>query len=110
LRYTFEEYGEHGFERYAALITQAIADFAADPTGPAVRRVGAARHDRTLLRYDLVSSRANVPADLVRIARPRHFLIARLEGDILRILYLARDSMAPENVLRRSRHSDLRDD
>ena len=33
-----------------------------------------------------------------------------LEGDLLRILFVAHDRMKPENVLRRSRRSDIRDD
>ncbi len=109
LRYTIEEYGETGVERYAALIGQAISDFGADPSSQAIRPIGK-RGGRSLLRYDLVSSKQNVPSGIGRVARPRHFLVGRLDGDMLRILFIAHDGMSPENVLRRSPRSDARDD
>jgi len=57
-----------------------------------------------------VLSRDKVPGGIGRVATPRHFLVGRLEGDLLRILFIAHDSMKPENVLRRSRRSDVKDD
>jgi hypothetical protein len=40
----------------------------------------------------------------------RGSLVGGLEGDVLRILFVAHDRMKPENVLRRSRRSDLKND
>jgi hypothetical protein len=96
-------FGEQAATRYAALIRQAISDFATDPTGPAVRRLGTRR---PLLRYDLISSRRNVETAIGRVVHPRHFLVGRLEDDVPRILFLADDRMKPENLPRRSRGSD----
>jgi plasmid stabilization system protein ParE len=110
LDYSFEQYGEEATVRYAALINQAIADFAKDPDARTVRRMAHPKREKVLLRYDLALSRNNVPPDIGRVATPRHFLVGRLEGDILRILFVAHDRMKPENVLRRSRRSDLKDD
>jgi plasmid stabilization system protein ParE len=107
---SIDTFGEEAAARYAALIRQAIADFATDPTSPSVRRIGGPRQGRTLLRYDLDSSRNRVPSDTGRVATPRHFIVGRLEGDLLRVLFIAHDRMKPENVLRRSRRSDIKDD
>ncbi len=103
LAQSVDAFGEQAATRYAALIRQAISDFAADPTGPAVRRMGARR---PMLRYDLISSRRRVETVIGRVVHPRHFLVGRLEDNVLRILFLADDRMKPENVLRRSRGSD----
>jgi len=110
LDYSFDEYGDEAAARYAALINQSIADFARNPSAPTVRRIGDPRKGKVLLRYDLTLSQDKVPPGIGRVARPRHFLVGRLEGDDLRILFIAHDSMKPENVLRRSRRSDLNDD
>jgi plasmid stabilization system protein ParE len=109
LRWSFEEYGNDAAIRYRALIRQAISDFAASPSAPTVRSIGSLRSRKILLRYDLALSQDRVPPDIGKVSRPRHFLVGRLEDDILRILFLAHDSMKPENVLRRSRRSDNRD-
>jgi plasmid stabilization system protein ParE len=110
LNYSIGEFGQLAATRYAALIEQAIADFARDPSAITVRRLGEPRNGRTLLRYDLVLSQDKVPSGVGRVARPRHFIVGRLDGDLLRILFIAHDSMKPENILRRSRRSDARDD
>jgi len=105
-------FGQEAAARYAALIRQAIADFADDPASPSVRRIGSMRQGKTLLRYDLVSSRDKVPPDVGRVATPRHFIVGRLDQDceLLRVLFIAHDRMKPDNVLRRSRRSDIKDD
>jgi plasmid stabilization system protein ParE len=110
LEYTLARYGEEGVLRYAALITQAIDDFGAAPDARTVRHLGKDRNGQDLLRYDLALSRENVPKSVAKVANPRHFLVARLDGDLLRILFVAHDSMMPENVLGRARHSDFKDD
>jgi plasmid stabilization system protein ParE len=125
------EFGPQAAVRYAALVEQAIADFAERPSAVTVRRLeqhppdwnspadkvdrennalGEARKGRTLLRYDLVLSREHVPPDVGRVTKPRHFIVGRLDGNLLRILFIAHDSMKPENVLRRSRQSNPKDD
>ena len=110
LAHSVDVFGTVAANRYAALIRQAIADFADDPASPSVRAIGGPRQGRTLLRYDLISSQNRVPLHLGRVATPRHFIVARLEGDLLRVLFIAHDRMKPENLLRRSRRSDIRDD
>lgn len=110
LAHSIDAFGEEAAGRYAGLIRQAIADFADDPASPSVRCIGAPRQGRTLLRYDLTSSQNRVPPYVGRVATPRHFIVGRLEGDLLRVLFIAHDRMKPENVLRRSRRSDIKDD
>jgi plasmid stabilization system protein ParE len=110
LAHSIDAFGEEAAARYAALIRQAIADFANDPASPSVRRIGGPRQGRTLLRYDLDYSRDKVPQDVGSVATPRPFIVDRLEGDLLRVLFIAHDRMKPENVLRRSRRSDIKDD
>jgi plasmid stabilization system protein ParE len=110
LAHSLEAFGEEAANRYAALIRQAISDFAAAPSAPGVRRIGSPRQGKILLRYDLETSQNGVPSGACRVATPRHFIVGRLEGDLLRILFVAHDRMKPENVLRRSRQSDIRDD
>jgi plasmid stabilization system protein ParE len=100
LDHSIDAFGPDAAARYAALIEHAIADFANNPSGPTVRRIGKPRAGKILLRYDLEFSRDKVPPPIGRVANPRHFIVARLEGDLLRILFLAHDSMKPENVLR----------
>jgi plasmid stabilization system protein ParE len=110
LAHSLEAFGEEAANRYAALIRQAISDFASAPSAPGVRRIGSPRQSKILLRYDLATSQNEVPSGVGRVATPRHFIVGRLEGDLLRILFVAHDRMKPENVLRRSRRSDIRDD
>jgi len=71
--------------------------------------IGSAR--RTLTRR--VASRLDLThfeRSIGRVGTPRHFLVGRLESDLLRILFVAHDSMRFENVLRRSRRGDIKDD
>jgi plasmid stabilization system protein ParE len=110
LGHSINEFGPEAAARYAALIEQAINDFARSPSAVTVRRVGEPRKGRSLLRYDLVSSQDKVPPGIGQVGKPRHFIVGRLDGDLLRILFMAHDSMKPENILRRSRRSDLKDD
>lgn len=110
LAHSIDAFGEEAADRYAALMRQAIADFANDPASPSVRQIGGPRQGRILGRCDLISSQNRVPPDVGRVATPRHFIVGRLEGDLLRVLFIAHDRMKPENILRRSRRSDIKDD
>jgi hypothetical protein len=44
------------------------------------------------------------------VARPRHFIVARPEGGLLRVYFIADDRMKPENGLRRLRGNGVKDD
>jgi plasmid stabilization system protein ParE len=110
LKYSLQEHGEDATVRYAALINQAITDFTGNPDARTVRRMEHPGKKKILLRYDLPLSQNNIPSGIGRVARPRHFLVGHLEGDVLRILFLAHDRMKSENILRRSRRSDMKDD
>jgi plasmid stabilization system protein ParE len=59
LDYSFDAYGEEAAIRYAALINQAIADFAATPSARTVRRMEHPWTGKVLLRYDLALRQNN---------------------------------------------------
>ena len=107
--HSIDEFGPEAAAQYVALIEQAIAGVARCSSAATVRRVGEPRKGQILLRYALVSSQNIDPSGIDRVARPRHFIVARLDGDLRRIPFIAHDSMRPKNVLRRSHRSDVRD-
>ena len=92
LKWSFEEFGNEAYLRYAALIRQALLDIAADPELPGSKErpdimVGGAR------TYHLSLSRAR--AEGGKVKDPRHFLVYRRRGDgvieIARVLHDSRD-------------------
>jgi toxin ParE1/3/4 len=89
LAWSQEQFGEQARERYEKLIATAIRDIAAAPTRP-----GSA--DRPELgkgvrSWHLRGSRNHTTGGVVR--RPRHFLIYRVEDDILLIGRILHDAM-----------------
>jgi toxin ParE1/3/4 len=92
LKQSLQDFGEAAAERYATLLSQALADIAADPDRPGSRArpeimISGAR------TYHLEFSRTRVSGD--RVKEPRHFILYRQrEIDVVevgRILHDARE-------------------
>lgn len=86
-----KHFGRHARHRYEALLTQAIADLAENPT-----RTGS--HDRPEVApaartYHLIHSRRQVPRAVGRVKKPRHFILFREGGGHLQVSRVLHDSM-----------------
>jgi toxin ParE1/3/4 len=88
LAWSHNQFGDHARHRYEGLIATAIRDLAKDPTRPgSVERPELGDNVRS---WHLRGSRYTA-GDVVR--RPRHFLIYRVEDDILVIGRVLHDTM-----------------
>lgn len=92
LAWSHEHFGEPARLRYEALLTQAIVDIAENP-----ERAGSVSRDELAAgarTYHLWHSRQRIDKTLGKVAKPRHFLLFRLnakgEIEIGRVLH---DSM-----------------
>jgi toxin ParE1/3/4 len=89
LTWSQQQFGEQARTRYEKLIATAIRDITANPTRP-----GSAQRPELgegVRSWHLRGSRTDTPGGVVR--RPRHFLIYRVEGDILVIGRILHDAM-----------------
>jgi toxin ParE1/3/4 len=89
LAWSQDQFGEQARQRYGKLIAAAIRDIAKDPT-----RSGSAERPElgnSVRSWHLRGSRYHTAGDVVR--RPRHFLIYRVENDILVVGRVLHDAM-----------------
>ena len=98
LAWSHEHFGEHARLRYEALLTQAIVDIAENP-----ERVGSLSREELAAgarTYHLWHSRERIAKSVGMVAKPRHFLLFRLnaEGEI-EIGRVLHDSMDHVSIL-----------
>lgn len=89
LAWSHEQFGEEARKRYEALIATAIRDAAA--CGGTAERVPRPELGDGMFAWHLAQSRTRSPGGTVR--RPRHFLICRLDGDVLVVGRVLHDAM-----------------
>lgn len=88
LAWSEEQFGEEARTRYETLIAVAIRDVASSTSAGAVSRPELG--DGTFT-WHLSRSRNRVPPERVR--KPRHFLVCRMDGDLLVIGRVLHDAM-----------------
>lgn len=89
LTWSHEQFGDEARTRYEALIATAIRDAAA--RGGTEERVPRPEFGDGVFAWHLARSRTRSPGGTVR--RPRHFLICRLDGDVLVVGRALHDAM-----------------
>jgi toxin ParE1/3/4 len=87
-------------QRYEVLILTAIEDLATNPGRPNVQLLEGRIH------YHLRHSRDRVPTPPGKVQRPRHIVIARLDGDVLHVLAFAYDAMEASTIRRRAEEGE----
>lgn len=92
LAWSLERFGEQARQRYAALLSQAIADVATDPSRAGVHDGGDIIAG--LRVYHVTHSRRTRIGSAPRVATPRHFLLFRLRHETtLEVVRVLHDSM-----------------
>lgn len=89
LAWSHRQFGERAGQRYESLIVAAIRD-AASAEG-AMRRQARPELGQGVFSWHLAQSRDTSSAGLVR--RPRHFLICRMEAEVLVVGRVLHDAM-----------------
>lgn len=91
LAWTHEQFGEPARQRYENLIVAALRDVATEPDRPgSIARPELGSGVRT---WHLRLSRAHAGAGADAVRRPRHFLVYRLEPELVVIGRFLHDSM-----------------
>ncbi len=85
-----DRFGPKAQHRYRTLLEQAVADLAADPTRPGVRRAPGVKSDIWI--YHGRRALPRVPLEN-RVSRPRHVLAFKLLGETVVILRILHDAM-----------------
>lgn len=96
LSWSHDQLGEEARKRYQALIATAIRDAARDD---GVGRTARPELGEGVFSWHLARSRTRSPGGVVH--RPRHFLICRLDGDVLVVGRVLHDAMEPHRHLDR---------
>lgn len=97
LAWTHEHFGEPARLRYQRLIIAALRDLSTDP-----QRLGSVERPelgRGVRTWHLRLSRDHVDPSPQRVRRPRHFLVYRLEPDLLVVGRVLHDVMELERHL-----------
>lgn len=89
LAWSHDQFGEEARKRYEALITTAIRD--ASKRSGEVARTDRPELGERVFAWHLARSRTRSSGGTVR--RPRHFLICRLDGDVLVVGRVLHDAM-----------------
>jgi hypothetical protein len=89
-----------------ALVFQAIQDLAGNPERRHANPRRAGRRGPMLIVYHLKWSAENVPAEIGRIREPPYYLIARVDGGVLKVLALKHHGSLPEKALRAAQRLD----
>lgn len=87
LRSSTSRFGEATADRYRALLILALADIRADPARHGVRI--ARKDESAVLLYHLKSVRRTK----VLVARPRHFIAFRQDGEVVTVLRVLHERM-----------------
>jgi toxin ParE1/3/4 len=96
LDFSRSHFGNEAAERYGELIDQALADLLANPLRAGVRRrIGS---PSSLRLYHLRSSRG-AGARVRRVARPRHYLVFRVSGEVLELVRVLHERMDLDRAL-----------
>lgn len=91
LRWSHQQFGPAARQRYEGLIKTALREIAADPTAPG-------SHDRPEIGPGVRSrhlrlSRRKAAIGPATVGRPRHFILYRIEDDLVVIGRVLHDSM-----------------
>lgn len=90
LDWTTHAFGAVGRKRYEALIQTALTDLLVDPDRTGVRQ----RNDigTRICTYHLSTSRKRI-SSAAQVAKPRHLVFFRLQGNVIQVLRILHDSM-----------------
>jgi len=96
LKQSREQFGDDAQHRYERLLNNTMRDLAADPQRPGAREASGAATGAWLYHSRHTSRRLPTPD---RVARPRHIVVYRVVGDVVRILRVLHDAMdLPERL------------
>jgi toxin ParE1/3/4 len=90
MHWSLREFGPNAARRYDTLLAQALSDVAEDAERAGVRQ--RPELAKGILVYHLELSRGRVKDALGMVHHPRHFLVYRLQDDIVEILRVLHDA------------------
>ena len=100
LAHSLADFGEQAALRYEALINAAILAVVKHPTG--LGRKPRPELGSDVYQYYLALSRNSIQPPVMRVKKPRHYLVYRLEGENKEIVAIGRilqDTSIPGNYL-----------